>query len=71
MIVIKLTFIILRNFKRTLIESTKSAVDNVFFKKINEENVKNLFDIEKDNLFYNIIILQLCRNDAREVCNNE
>ena len=60
-----------RDFKRALTERTKSAFDTLFFKKINEENVEELFDIEKDDLFYNVVTQQLRRSDAREMCNNE
>ena len=44
-----------RDFERTLTERTKSAFDTLFFKKINEENVEEFFDVEKDDLFYNVM----------------
>ena len=53
------------NFKRTLTKRLKSAVDMFNFKQIDEENV------EENDLFYNIIIYQLRRNDARKTYNNE
>ena len=45
-----------RDFERTLTERTKSAFDPLFFKEIDEKNIKKLFDIEKDNLFYHVVI---------------
>ena len=61
----------MRDFKRTLTERTKSAFDTLFFKKINEENVKEFFDVEKDDLFYNVVTQQFRRGDACETCNSE
>ena len=60
-----------RDFERALAERTKSASDTFFFKKIDEKNVEELFDVEKDDLFYNVVTQQFRRNDAREMCNNE
>ena len=60
-----------RDFEKTLTERTKNAFDTLFFKKIDKENIEELFDVEKDDLFYNIMIQQFCRNDAHETCNNE
>ena len=44
-----------RDFERALTERTKSAFDMLSFKEIDEENVKKIFDIEKDDLFYNVV----------------
>ena len=54
-IAVNLIFIMTRDFERTLKKRTKSAFDTFFFKKINEKNVEKLFDIEEDNLFYNVV----------------
>ena len=64
-------FVVTRDFKRTLTERTKSVFDTFSFKEIDEENVKKFFDVEKNDLFYNVVTQQFCRNDARETCNNE
>ena len=53
--VVNLILIITRDTRRTLIERFENAVDTLFFKKINEENVEKLFDVEKDDLFYNVV----------------
>ena len=50
-IVVNLIFVMTRDFERTLTERTESAFDTLFFKKIDEENVEELFDVEKDDLF--------------------
>ena len=44
-----------RDFEKALTERTKSALDTLLFKKIDEENVEELFDVEKDDLFYNVV----------------
>ena len=44
-----------RDFEKILKKRTKNASDTLFFKEINEENVKEFFDVEKDNLFYNVV----------------
>ena len=54
--VVNLISVMTRDFKKTLTERTKSALDMFFFKKIDEENIKELFDIEKDDLSYNAVI---------------
>ena len=43
----------------------------IFFKEIDKKNVKKLFDVEKDDPLYNVVIQQLRRSDVRETCNNE
>ena len=60
-----------RDFERTLTERTKSVFDTLFLKKIDEENVEEFFDVEKNDLFYNIVTQQFRRNDVRETCNSE
>ena len=60
-----------RDFERTLTERTKSAFNTLSFKKIDEENVEKLFDVEKNDLFYNVVTQQLRRNDVHETCNSE
>ena len=54
-IVINLIFVIMRDFEKALTEYTKSIFDTLFFKKINEKNVKEFFNVEKNDLFYNIV----------------
>ena len=44
------------DLKKTLTEHTKSASDILSFKEIDEEDVKKIFDVEEDDLFYNIMI---------------
>ena len=70
-IAVNLTSVMTHDFEKTLTERTKSVFNTFFFKKIDEENVKELFDIEKDDLFYNVVTQQLRRNDARETYNSE
>ena len=53
--VINLISVVTRDFERTLTERTKSAFDTLSFKKIDEKNVEELFDVEKDDLFYNAV----------------
>ena len=60
-----------RDFEKTLTERTKNVFDTLLFKKINKEDVEELFDVEKDNLFYNIVTQQFRRSDAREICSSE
>ena len=60
-----------RDFEKTLTERTKSAFDTLFFKKIDEKNIEEFFDVEKDDLLYNIVIQQFRRSDIRETCSNE
>ena len=55
-VVVNLIFVMTRDFERTLTERTKSVFDTLFFKKIDEKNVEELFDVEKNDLFYNVVI---------------
>ena len=61
----------MRGFEKALTERTKSAFDTLFFKKIDEKNVEEFFDVEKNDLSYNVVIQQFRRSDAREMCNSE
>ena len=69
--VINLISVMTRNFKGALIERTKSVSEMFFLKKSNEKNIEKLFDVRKDNLFYNIVTQQFRRNDVRETYNNK
>ena len=44
-----------RDFERTLTKRTKNTFDTLLFKKINKKNVEEFFDVEKDDLFYNVV----------------
>ena len=70
-VVIDLIFVRTRDVKRALIERFKDVVNTFFFKKINEKNVEEFFNVEKNNLFYNVVIQQFRRRDARKTCNSE
>ena len=70
-IVVGLIFIMTRDFGRTLAKRTKSVFNTLFFKKIDEEDVEKFFDVEKNDLFYNVVTQQFRRSDARETCNSE
>ena len=60
-----------RDFERALTECTKNAFDIFFFKKIDEKNVKEFFDVEKDDLFYNVVTQQFRRNDVYKIYNSK
>ena len=60
-----------RDFEKALTERTKNAFDTFSFKKIDEENVEEFFDVKKNDLFYNVVTQQLRRNDAHEMYNSE
>ena len=68
---VNLTFIMTRDFEKALTERTKNVFDTLFFKEIDEENVKKFFDVEKNNLSYNVVTQQFRRNDAREMYSSE
>ena len=70
-IVVNLISVMTRDFEKTLTERTKSVFDTFLFRKIDEENVEEFFDVEKDDLFYNVVTQQLRRSDARETCSSE
>ena len=46
----------MRNFEKTLTKRTKNVFDIYFSEKINDENVEKLFNVNKNNLFYNVVI---------------
>ena len=60
-----------RDFGKTLTKRTKSAFDTFSFKKIDEKNVEELFDVKKNDLPYNVVTQQFRRNDVCETCNSE
>ena len=70
-IAVNLIFVMTRDFERTMKKRTKSVSDMLSFKEIDEKNVEKLFNVEKDDLFYNIVIQQFCWSDARKTCNSE
>ena len=53
---VNLIFIMTRDFERTLTKHTKNTFDILFFKEVDEENIKELLNVEKNNLLYNIVI---------------
>ena len=55
-IAVNLISVITRDFERALTKRTKNALDMFLFIKIDEKNVEELFDVEKDDLFYNVVI---------------
>ena len=68
---VNLISVMTRDFERALTERTKSALDTLPFKKIDEKNIKELSDVEKDDLSYNVVTQQLRRSDACETCSSE
>ena len=68
---VNLISVMTRDFEKTLTERTKSAFDTLFYKKIDKKNVEEFFDVEKNDLFYNVVTQQFRRSDVRETCNNE
>ena len=60
-----------RDFEKALTERTKSAFNTFSFKEIDEENVEELFDVKKNDLFYNVVTQQFCGNDVRETYNSK
>ena len=54
-IVIDLISIMTRDFEKALTERTKSVFNTLLFKKIDEKNVEEFFDVEKNNLSYNVV----------------
>ena len=57
--------------KRALTKCTKNVFDTLFFKKIDEKNLKEYFDVEKDDLIHNAVTQSFRRNDVCRTCNNE
>ena len=70
-IAVDLISVVTRDFEKALTERTKSAFDTFSFKKIDEKNIEEFFDVEKDDLFYNVMTQQLRRSDARETYSSE
>ena len=70
-VAVNLISVMTRGFEKALTERTKNAFDTLSFKKIDEENVEEFFDVEKDDLFYNVVIQQFRRSDVRETCSSE
>ena len=60
-----------RDFEKALTERTKNVFNTLFFKEIDKKNVKKIFNVEKNDLFYNIVTQQLRRNDACKMCNSK
>ena len=59
------------DFERALAERTKNVFDTFLFKEIDEKNVEKLFDVEKNDLSYNVVTQQLRRSNVRKMCNSE
>ena len=68
---VNLISVMTRDFEKALTERTKSASDTFFFKEIDEENVEEFFDVEKNDLLYNVVTQQLRRSGVCETCNSE
>ena len=52
---VNLTFVMTRDFQKVLTEHMKNVLEMFFLKEIDRKNVKELFDVEKDDLFYNVV----------------
>ena len=70
-IVINLTFVVTRDFEKTLTERTKNVFDTFFYKEIDEKNVEKLFKVEKNDLFYNVVTQQLRRSNVYKIYSSE
>ena len=57
MIAVNFIFIMTRDIERTMTEDRKNVNNTLFLKEIDEENVQEFFDLENDNLVYNIVTL--------------
>ena len=44
-----------RDFEKTLTKRTNDILNTFFFEKIDEENIKEFFNVEKNDLFYNAV----------------
>ena len=58
-------------FRKNVDKAYEERSRYTFFKKIDEKNVKELSDVEKNDLFYNVVTQQLRRSDVCKTCNNE
>ena len=54
-VAVNLISVMTHDFKRALTERTKNAFDTLLFKEIDEKNVEKFFDVEENNLFYNVV----------------
>ena len=54
-IAVNLISVVTRDFGRALKKRTKNVFDTLLFREIDEKNVEKFFDVEKDNLFYNVV----------------
>ena len=54
-IVVDLISVMTRDFEKKLIERTENIFNTFSSKKIGEKNVRKLFDVEENDLFYNIV----------------
>ena len=70
-IVVNLISVMTGDFEKILTERTKNIFNTFFFKKIDEKNAEEFFDVEKNDLFYNVVTQQFRRNDTRETYNSE
>ena len=70
-IIINLIFVITRGAEKTQTQREKNIVETFFFEEIDEKNVEEFFNVEKNDLFHNVIIQQFCCSDVRETCNDE
>ena len=64
-------FIITRDAEKAHAQREKDIVKTFFSEKINEKNIEEFFDVEKNDLFHNAVTQQFCYNDACETCNDE
>ena len=55
-IVVNSIFIITRDAEKTYAQREKNIVKMFSFKEIDEKNIENFFNVEKNNLFHNAII---------------
>ena len=53
---VNLIFVVTRDFEKTLTKRIKNVFDTLFFKEIDEEDVEKFFDVEKNDLFFNVVI---------------
>ena len=70
-IIINLISVITRGARRTHAQRKKNIIETLSFKKINEKNVEEFFNVEKNDLFHNAVTQQFCYNDVCKTCNDE
>ena len=66
-----MTFVITRDVEKTHAQREKNIVEMFFSEEIDEKNVEEFFNVERNDLFHNTITQQFCYNDVRETCNNK